>query len=84
MSFPLRILVSIKHSTQCTVDTRNQAPSSVPLSLRAVLLFQLRFRTVGWAWSVKMKYTHSILLSEWTLCLADVVLSFSLTVPFSL
>lgn len=83
MFFPLRILVSIKHSTQCTVDTRNQS-SSVPLSLRAVLLFQLRFRTVGWAWSVKMKYTHSILLSEWNLCLADVVLPFSLTVPFSL
>lgn len=45
----------IKHSTQCPAGTKNQASCPLSFSLKAILLFQPRFGTIGQDFSIQIK-----------------------------
>lgn len=66
-------LSCIKHSTQ--TSSRRLKPSILssphPHLPQAIMLFQPRFGTIGWDFSIQIKQTQSILFIKWNHCLAE-------------
>ena len=56
----------IKHSIQCPAGTKNQASYPLSFSLKAILLFQPRFGTIGQDFSIQIKILKTIPLLNGT------------------